>query len=54
LRILEADLKKPKKIDWNRYPWGGLAQNKIDPEVAERDRLEMKKLYQEKSGDYSY
>lgn len=26
----------------------------IDPEIAERDRLAMKKLYQEKSGDYSY
>lgn len=29
-------------------PWGGLQDS------AERDRLAMKKLYQEKSGDYSY
>jgi hypothetical protein len=34
--------------------WKGKTEEVIDPEIAERDRLAMKKLYQEKSGDYSY
>ena len=43
---------KPNCV-WLHYP-NGEQKEVIDPEIAERDRLEMKKLYQEKSGDYSY
>jgi hypothetical protein len=39
-------IKSPKKL--NRPAW-----NYAKAE-AERERLDMKKLYQEKSGDYSY
>lgn len=38
--------KRDKKLD---HPAWNYAKSD-----AERDRLEMKKLYQEKSGDYSY
>ena len=38
---------------WLVYP-NGERKEVIRPDIAERDRLEMKKLYQEKSGDYSY
>lgn len=52
--------KKPKLYPslrpncvWAHYVNGEIKEI-IDPEIAERDRIAMKKLYQEKSGDYSY
>jgi hypothetical protein len=54
-------MRKPIRIEPSERPdcaWfiyrDGTRIEQIDPQIAERDRIAMKKLYQEKSGDYSY
>lgn len=45
-------IPEPYPKGWVRWIKNGCVE--IRPDIAEHDRLEMKKLYQEKSGDYSY